>query len=644
MSYSLQLEQPVAAPDATSAHGPLTRARQRRTWILYALLCAVGVVPALLGASASWQAAGLGLWFPGAGFLGIGGWSLLLVPACIALFGLSLFIWFATGNVLLLPLVWLGSAVAAGVLSGANTTPYAWPAALALLAVAAGWQSVRLRRQLQVKLEKRSARVAFLPTAIVTLDTHLQARPAEAGREVPEDQIAALRYALDRALQPINEFGGFDRIDQFQPAAWRYQINHIGIALSSVQAHYTPNFHGYLSEAQTNLIEKYLDPRVWRYWVLESVWGHLNVTNFDPAARDNIMLTGWFGLHVAQYMQVTGDRRYAEPGSLTFRLNARKAWSHDIHTIIGSVVDNMNQEAFCLYPCEPNWIYPICNHYAMAGLAGYDALFNSKHVERVRERWLHQLDTEFTDESGSLVGLRSSLTGLRFPFPSGEAGFTDFTNVFAPNRARRMWTIARTELAKAIRSGVDGRPRLKLPGAGIDFGNYRRNHSLSYAVIACSAGEMGDMEILTAARNAMEEDSKPVCKDGVLRYMGASNMANVRMMRGALARRDDFARSLLVPPSEAVRNGPLLAQASYPDVLVAKARSDDGQSLDLVLHPGRVRGTQALGFERLQPGRRYVVQTPHGSEPLVADAAGKARASVLLVGRTVLRVQHDVQA
>lgn len=645
MSHSLQLDSVTADPSDAGAHGPLTRARLRRTALAYAALCVLGALPLLLGAGAAWQAMGIGLWFPGAGFLAVGGWPLLLLPLSLALFAAAVFIWFATGNVLLPPFIWLAAAVGAGLLTQGSVMPWAWPAAIALAIAGAAWQAYRLRGQLRTRLARRASRVAFLPTAVATLDSHMAPRPPEGDREIPEEQLAALRYSLDRALQPVNEFGGFDRIDQFQPAAWRYQINHLGIGLSSVQAHYTPNFHGYLSTAQTNLIEKYLDPRVWRYWVLESMWGHLNFSNFDPAARDNIMLTGWLGLHISQYMQVTGDLRYTEPGSLTFRLNARQAWRHDIHTIMKSVTDNLDAQAFCLYPCEPNWIYPICNHYALAGLAGYDSLFNTGHVDRVRERWFHMLDTEFTDESGSMVGLRSSLTGLRFPFPAGEAGFTDFTNVFAPERAHRMWAIARTELAKTIGPGVDGKPRLKLPGLGIDFGNYRRNHSLAFAVISCSAGEMGDLEILAAAKQAMDEDNRPVLEDGVLRYMGSSNMANVRVMRGQLARRDDFARSLLLPPSEAIRTGPVLSEASYPDVLVAKAISTDGTSLDLVLRPGRGRGGQKIGFTRLQPGRRYSLGVAGGVPHLLeADSNGRASTTVMLEGRTELHLRPEVGA
>ena len=87
-------------------------------------------------------------------------------------------------------------------------------------------------------------------------------------RELSERELQAVRYALDRALQPVGEFKGYTISDQFQPAALRYQINHLGYALGMVQCHYAPSFHGYLSQAQRNLIETYRVNRVWDYWVL----------------------------------------------------------------------------------------------------------------------------------------------------------------------------------------------------------------------------------------------------------------------------------------------------------------------------------------------------------------------------------------
>src|SRR5688572_24195791 len=82
------------------ALGPVTAARLKRTALVYAGMCGLGLLPTLLGLSPGLQAAGLGLWFPGAGFLSSAGWSLLLLPLTAALFALAVFAWFGAGMVI----------------------------------------------------------------------------------------------------------------------------------------------------------------------------------------------------------------------------------------------------------------------------------------------------------------------------------------------------------------------------------------------------------------------------------------------------------------------------------------------------------------------------------------------------------------
>jgi hypothetical protein len=124
----------------------------------------------------------------------------------------------------------------------------------------------------------------------------------------------------------------------------------------------------------------------------------------------------------------------------------------------------------------------------------------------------------------------------------------------------------------------------------------------------------------------------------VTRYLGASNMANVRYMRGLLARRDDLRASISGQLPASVFKGPVLADAPYPDAMVAKAVSHDGTDLELVLYPGAGRAAAVdLDFARLEPGRRY---GEAGGQPLLqADSEGRARLSVSLAGRTRLHLR-----
>ena len=622
---------------AGSPRGPVTVAHQRRTALVYAALWLLGLA-GLVSHSPALQAAGLGLWMPGAGFAALGGWAVLFFPLTIALFVVSLVAWFWAGMVLAPLTVWAGAALVAGAMAG-EPAGGAAPIAVALCMTGTAYL---FRRRTQSKHEaavaKRGARSSFVAASLAEVNSRAASVPDAATRELSADDIASLRYILDRALQPVERFDGFDVIDQFQPAALRYQINHMGFALGVAQGAYLPNFHGYMRQAQRNLIDKYLLRKVWGYWVYESCWGHLNFSNFDPAAKDNIMLTGWFGMHVGQYMLNSGDRSYAEPGSLTFRLNGTTAYRHDFHTIIGSVVSNYRRDSaeFCLYPCEPNWIYPICNHYGMTSLAVHDRLFGTSYSKDLLPLWLEKLDTEFTDESGSLIGLRSQLTGFEVPFPVVEAGYANFANCFAPERGRRLWAIGRKEIEPLIVTDPDGTKRLAFPGKGLDAGNYSTGHTAAYSSILLAAREFGDDEIAEAALAGLAHDCEESVEGGVRRYLRGSNLANANTVLGRIMRTDDFRRSFVEGPSEAALAGPVLAEASYPDVLVARAYSR-GENLELVLHPGTRTTRQRLKLGQLKPGGNYLV-TGAESAQLEADAEGNAEIFVNLSGRTEVSI------
>lgn len=617
--------------------GPVTRARQRRTLAGYCVIFALGWLPFLLNASAPWQAAGFGLLFPGGGFFAAGGWALLLIPLTLIIFGASLIAWFGSGMIPAPILVWLGAAGLAYATTGDTITPYGpWASSLAAIGVGA----LLFRRTAKRASADRalfSARQQYLPSALAETRTVAAPRPEPSSRELSPDELAGLRYILDRALQPVDGFEGFDKIDQFQTSAYRYQINLAGYGLGLAQCNVMPNFHGYLSQAQRNLIEKYLQKRVWSYWMYETAWGHFNLTNFDPATRDNVMLTGWLGLQANLYMSNTGDMRYAEPGSLTFRLNSRTAYPHSVHTLAKSVHENFKSSEFGLYACEPNWIYPICNFYGMTSLVIHDRLHGTRFMAETVGPWLDKLDSEFTDCKGSVIGLRSDLTGVELPFPTGEIAFATMANTFAPDRAERMWAIARTEVGSLLTDGVSAASRLPLPGVGLDTGNYRSGHVGSYAGIIQTAHEFGDEAFAATVQKTLDEYGGLDTTNGTARFAKGSNQANIAAAYARFWRRGDYRNAMAFGPPATARTGPILTDARYPDVMVAAAHST-GDDLHLVLYPGSEATVQAIRIERLTPGRSYAVQGA-ATDTIVADSAGTVSLTVSLSGRTVVVVR-----
>ncbi|WP_448661579.1 hypothetical protein ACG3SL_13015 [Sphingomonas sp. CJ20] len=614
--------------------GAVTARRQRITWAVYGGLLLLGGALWAFAGSPGLRAFGLGLWAPGMGFLASGGWPILLIVPTLALFGLAVFAWFGAGAIVAPVLIWLGAAwLAAGTV---GETPWKGAPIVAALLIGAafGYQARRLRKARKALLGIRQWRSAALPAAIVAVDARAVDAPADADRVLDDEMLSAVDYLLDRALQPVEAFDGFDRVDIFQTASVRYQINFIGYALSILQMRYLPNFRGYLAQGQRQLIEKYLQKRVWSYWIYESMWGHLNFTNWDPAAKDNIMLTGYFGAQVNLYMLATGDMRYTESGSLPFRLNRRTVYAHDAHSITRSIRNNMDASAYCLYPCEPNWIYPACNFRGMLSLTSFDTVFGTSYAKDIGERYWAQLEEEFTDPSGSIIALKSSITGMPFPFPASDLSFSAMANAFDPQRARRMWASARIGLERALVER-DGVPMLGLPAGGIDFGNYRRDaRTLAAASILQVAREFGDEEIASASYNTLNAVGGRT-QDAGLRFRNGSNLANINAMQGIFARRGDVRRSYAEGGPPAGRSGPRLESVPYPAVRVAAARSD-GEALRLVLSSGS-GASHRLEFANLNPGGRYHVQE-RPALAFVADASGAATIAIELSGRTALTI------
>ena len=68
-------------------------------------------------------------------------------------------------------------------------------------------------------------------------------------------------------------------------------------------------------------------------------------------------------------------------------------------------------------------------------------------------------------------------------------------------------------------------------------------------------------------------------------------------------------------------SGPRLVSAPYPDVLVARAKSE-GRNLELVLHPGRASTNPIIELGGLLPERHY--HTGYPEHPFIkADGQGR---------------------
>jgi hypothetical protein len=625
----------VPLPEPKGRIAPVVARRMRRALAVYAVVWLLGVLPAALGAGPALTAAGLGLVLPGGGFL-LGG-AVVASAAALLVFVLSLVVWWFAGMTVLPPLVWLAAAALAGLVTGEAT----WPAARvavpvvgpALLVLAYLVHAMRHRGQLRTR-ERINRRLADVEFAVAGPPALATGYPVT---ESTEADLGHLRYALDLALQPMNRFDGFVCIDQYREAALRYQIYALNYGLGMAQFTRTPAFSGYLAEAQRQAIEKILQRRVWGYWAAENAWGNLSL-NRDPVGnRENIMLTGWHGVAVGLYEELNDDR-YSRPGALTYRWSDTEAYPNDFGTLAASIGRNYHDWDFTLFPCEPNWIYSVCNTFGLNTLLLHDRLHGAGRMPELTPAVRESYEREFLRPDGRIVGVRAAHLGLSWNFWAGVAvqlNTTFWLNPAMPELAQRTWWLLRENAMTRDEQG-----RLTLPLAAsdrLDPGNYRLGRdTFGQIAITMAAREIGDEECASAAQAILDEREPVEELAGARRYADASPLVNLYGVVGRFGRRDGLRDLVAHGAPAAWREGPRLAEAAYPDVLVARAVTD-GAALDLVLRPGNGPVRVTLGLDRLTPGGRYRVAGGTATE-LTADAEGRALLEVELAGRHELRV------
>lgn len=607
----------ASLPDVDGWCGHITAQRWHSIAALYGTLVISGLLLALPSGSSALQIFGLGLMWPGGGFLAhadltsaTGLWHVLLALTSTLGFVAAVGLWFATGNVLAPPALWLLLAVIGSAMDHGHRHEMApWVALglnLALTASVAGVMLV-LRRHGQ---QKRALGNAYLRQDGAPVTASFAA-PEATGDALSYDDVKRLRFLLDRALQPLEQFNGFEWLDQFQTAAVRYQLHFAGYALAMAQATRLPAFQAYLSDAQHRLILKQTQHPVWRYWALENAWGNLRL-NPDPVARDNIMFTGFAATQMALFQAATGRRDFHALGSFSLRHPSGQLFAYDLPALIAKLKSEAARSAFHLIPCEPNWIYPLCNMIGTAAIRSQDPIDAAEHEARLRK----MLDQEFLDYAGRIIPCRSNYTGLALPGIGGampQALPCFFLNATLPDVALRHWILLRREILQASRLRREMFWR-------IDTGNYGRSRAAAYSATALAAAELGDNEVKQLCLAALDEECPAQDEAGHLYRPNASVWAHAVEFMARTTLPSSFRHMINAPTDPS--HEPHICMAPYPYVLPVLAHAKVG-SLSARLYVGNGVPQQTIGLAGLRPGRRYDCSGAAIAD-ITADAAGHA--------------------
>ncbi len=606
-------------PTRKHLHGRLTA---RRLWRFYAMLGLVflaGVAPLALGASPQWKAFGLGLLLPGGGFLYAGGIvGLIGAVVSVLAFAVIMFIWWARGVILGPPAVLIGTALlsAAWIEGSEGISWMQWAIPGAVLALH-GWFALGRRKEFAAA----KARGAELNSILMKTQPVMRDAPVSAEPEMPPSQIAEFRRMMDLALQPVDSWNGFAMNDTWQDGALRYQICTMSWNLALGQYTRLPAFHGYLNTAQENLIRKHIDRKTWNYWFWESLWGNFKIEK-NPVQTDNIMLSGFLGVSLGLFETSSGTSPFSAQDALTFRWDEKTAFPYNHASLMQEVVKNFQRYDLGWFPCEPRWIYSMCNLVGRTALSLHDARHGTDYIAQTGERFDRTMEEEMMMADGRIKVCTSSPFGFQVPSLSGLFGETwgvRFMTPYDPAGAERLWEVMKQDF---ISVKPDGSLDFRLLPLGWDTrkpADFSRWPELNPLMVTLWAAlEMGDEPIIAATMKAIDQRSG----DGV---------AASQAWGGRNTIRDMVNRGL----PEAWAKGPILGQATYPDVIVGRAVTD-GEALDLVLHPGAGSVRSEIGLERLKPGRGYrIAQT---DERFVAGADGRAQLTVALDGRTPLHI------
>ncbi|OOG40025.1 hypothetical protein B0B52_15105 [Polaromonas sp. A23] len=585
------------------------------------------------------QIFGLGLMVPGGGFLahadictGSGIAHIAAWLCSVSALALALLIWFGTGNVLLPPLVWLGSALWAASMGHGAIQPGVVYNVYRMLALLAAALCLSMLAWFVFAGRQRRIDNEYLVRQTARLDTIFTAHSPSQKPEMSLEHLQRVRFALDRALQPVDEFSGFEQRDQFQTAALRYQVNFLAYGIAVTQARFTPALGGYMSDAQSKLLHKQTQHRTWAYWSLENLWGNLR-WNPDPTARENIMFTGFAALQMALFQASTESQEFSKTAAFTLAHPNGRRYEHSFESLLANLEKEYERAPFYLMACEPNWVYPLCNTMGATALCAHDAQYGQAKWARHAPQFRRHLDAEFLDGKGRYVPCRSTYTGLALPAMGGAMPLAMpcyFLNALAPDLARRQWLLLRRQL-------FDSHGRLRRNAFWpIDTGNYGFSRGSAYAAAALAAAELGDACVYQNCMDALEHSCPTILEHGVAHRSKASVWAHGVELMALSGGRNSF-RDLISNPLPS--KGPRLENLSYPDVLVAAAHSDDASgSLQAVLYGGAGDGVQSLGVSGLRPLAAYRV-TGASLTQVLADDMGQVRLQVPLAGRTCLTLE-----
>ncbi|MBP7126870.1 hypothetical protein KBD49_10960 [Myxococcota bacterium] len=198
---------------------------------------------------------------------------------------------------------------------------------------------------------------------------------------IEDPALAQLRWVLELANRPLDDFTDLEAANQRDLTAYRYAIAFTGYAMAAVQYHLWPAWAEVLQPAMNRLIEKLLRRPVWEYWAevsrgvptLEPALDRPYPEAHDPVGDKNVMYSGHLAHLSALYAMLYRDFRWDQPGSMTFEWSPDEIYRYDAGSLTEVLHRQMAQNREPGICCEPNAVFPECNQHPILAFRLRDA-------------------------------------------------------------------------------------------------------------------------------------------------------------------------------------------------------------------------------------------------------------------------------
>lgn len=354
-----------------------------------------------------------------------------------------------------------------------------------------------------------------------------------------DEQVGSIRHIDNLSRLPRGDWRYMMGLMPLQEDfnAYRYQIGYMSLALALAHYHRLPAAPVVFKGALDRLIQRMLEPDVWWYWRdTSTAGGFMGIalptlpSKTDPVAADNIMYSAYLMDMVLMYTMLFDDRKYEEPGSLTFRVqpflwggDRQEEFRYDQRALVDRIYWNLVQSGYLGVACEPWCVFQICNNVPILGYRLHDHIYGGDLAREAMDGYIKAW-SEFgggVNEHGHFVTFvvkNNELLPKDLVMDQdrafGDAWLGLLLNMWRPELVRKTyadkvdaWVDRAADGTIALKTSQPGSPELLQTGMGGEFG-----------WIAGWASEMGDEEMLTGLFRHADTHMRPQWDNGGLYY------------------------------------------------------------------------------------------------------------------------------